>query len=105
MLQIMTGELAIPKNRIGVVVNRFTKNSLIELGDIRKALRQDDLITIPNQYKLATESINTGIPVAEISKSAPLAKGIRELQAVFEAQGSEPAQNFLARALPSILRS
>lgn len=105
MLQIMTGELAIPKNRIGVVVNRFTKNSLIELRDIRKALRQDDLITIPNQYKLATESISTGIPVAEISKSAPLTKGIRELQAVFEAQGSEPAQNFLARALPSILRS
>ena len=105
MLQLLTGELAVPKTRIRVVVNRFTKNSLLELGDIRKALRQDDLITIPNQYKLAAESINSGIPVADISKSAPLTKGIRELQAMFEAQDDEPAQNFLARALPNILRS
>ncbi len=105
MLQLLTGELAIPKTRVRVVVNRFTKNSLLELGDIRKALRQDDLITIPNQYKLAAESINSGIPVADISKSALLTKGIRELQAVFEARAEEPAQNFLARALPNILRS
>lgn len=105
MLQLLTGELAIPKTRVNVVVNRFTKNSLLELGDIRKALRHDDLITIPNQYKLATESIDAGIPVAEISKNAPLTKGIRELQAIFENRVDKPAQNFLARALPNILRS
>jgi len=105
IFQLMTSEFAIPKKRIGVVVNRFTKNALIELGDIRKALHLDDLITIPNHHNLATESINAGVPVAEISKSAPLAKGMREFQAMFEAQASEPAQNFLARALPNILRS
>ena len=105
MLQLLTSEIAIPESRIGVVVNRFSKNALIELSDIRKALRQDTLITIPNQYKIAAESINSGIPVAEISKNAPVTRGIRKLQAAFHDQVNKPADNFLARALPSILRS
>ncbi len=105
MLQLLTNEIAVPESRIGVAVNRFSKNALIELSDIRKALHQDKLIMIPNQYKIATESINSGIPVAEISKNAPLTRGIRKLQAAFESQERKPADNFLARALPSILRS
>ena len=105
MLQLLTSEIAIPESRIGVVVNRFSKNALIELSDIRKALRQDTLITIPNQYKIAAESINSGIPVADISKNAPVTRGIRKLQAAFHNQENKPADNFLARALPSILRS
>ena len=105
MLQLLTSEIAIPESRIGVVVNRFSKNALIELSDIRKALRQDTLITIPNQYKIVAESINSGIPVADISKNAPVTRGIRKLQAAFHNQENKPADNFLARALPSILRS
>jgi len=105
MIQLLTGELAVSEDRIKVIVNRYTKNAAIELVDIRKALRTDELITIPNQYKLAAESINTGIPVAEISKNAPLAKGIRNLRAALDNTESKPADNFLARALPNILRS
>jgi len=105
MLQLLTSEIAIPESRIGVVVNRFSKNALLELGDIRKALHQDKLITVPNQYKLAAESINSGVPIAEISKNAPLIRGIRNLRATFDKQDSKPADNFLTRALPSILRS
>jgi pilus assembly protein CpaE len=105
MMQLMTSELTVPQDRISVAVNRFTKNAAIELGDIRRALRTDNLITIPNQYKLAAEGINSGIPVAEISKNAPLTKGIRNLRAAIDNEESKPAGNFLARALPSILRS
>lgn len=104
-IQLLTNEIAIPEDRISVVVNRFSKNALIDLGDIRKALRKDKLITVPNQYKLAAESINSGIPVAEISKNAPLTKGIRNLQTALDNTESEPTGSFLARALPSILRS
>jgi pilus assembly protein CpaE len=108
MIQLLTSEIAISKDRISVVVNRFTKNAAVELSDIRKALHMDNLITIPNQYKLAAESINSGIPVAELSKNAPLTKGVRNLQTALEkknSKSSKPADNFLTRALPSILRS
>lgn len=104
LLQLLTSEIVVPKKRIGVVVNRFSKSAPIELGDIKKTLRQDELITIPNQYKLATESINSGIPVAEISKTAALTKGIRNLQAALADSASKPSQNFLKRALPTFLK-
>lgn len=105
MLRLLTHEFAIPADRIGVVVNRFSKKAPIELGDIRKALHQDKLITVPNHYALASECIDSGVPVAEISKNAPVSKGIRILQAMIENRDHKVANNFLARALPSILRS
>jgi pilus assembly protein CpaE len=105
LTQLLTNDLRISRNRIDVAVNRFSKDSLVELRDIRRLLRQDKLITIPNQYKLAAESINSGVPVADISKNSPLARGIRSLRETFEASESKPPQNILARALPNILRS
>ncbi len=104
MLQLLTSELAIPEKRIGVVVNRFTKNAPVELADIKKALRQGKMITVPNQYQLASESINSGIPVAEISKSAALTKGIRNLQVELANPAGKPSQNFLKRALPTFFK-
>jgi len=92
------------QKRIGVVVNRFTKNAPVELADIKKALRQDKMITVPNQYQLASESINSGIPVAEISKSAALTKGIRNLQVELVNPAGKPSQNFLKRALPTFFK-
>jgi pilus assembly protein CpaE len=104
MLQLLTSEMAIPVKRIGVVVNRFNKNAPIELADLKKALRQDKTINVPNQYQLATESINSGIPVAEISKNAALTKGIRSLQVELTNPASKPSQNFLKRALPTFFK-
>jgi pilus assembly protein CpaE len=101
MLQLLTSEMAISEKRIGVVVNRFTKNAPVELADIKKALRQGKMITVPNQYPLVSESINSGIPVAEISKSAALTKGIRNLQVEIVNPAGKPSQNFLKRALPT----
>ena len=105
MIQLLTSEISVPEARISVVVNRYSKNAPVELGDMRKALRTDTLITVPNQFKLAAESINSGIPVADISKKAPLTKAIRNLQTALENKDSMPPRSFLARALPSILRS
>ncbi len=104
MLQLLTSEMAIPEKRIGVVVNRYSKNAPVELNDIKKALRQGKLITVPNQYNLATESINSGVPVAELAKSAALTKGIRSLQAELADSDCKSDQNFLQRALPTFIR-
>jgi pilus assembly protein CpaE len=104
LIKLLTTEIAISPKRIGVVVNRFTKNAPIELNDIKKALRLERLLTIPNQYKLAAEAIDSGVPVADISKSAALTKGIRNLQEQLCEPVEKSAGSFLQRALPSILR-
>ncbi len=104
LLQLLTDEVGIHRERIAVVVNRFSKNAAIELRDMRKALFHHELITIPNDYRLATEAINSGIPIAEISKNAALTKGIRKLQAALGGGASMPEHSLLTRALSSFLR-
>ena len=103
LLHLLTSEIGVPKKRITVVVNRFSKNAVIAIADIQKALRTKQLITIPNHYKIASESINSGIPVAEISKTAALSRGIRKLQVALADPIDKPDPGFLKRAMPNFL--
>ena len=102
-LQLLTNEIGISKKRINIVVNRWSKNSDIEADDIKKALRVDTLYTVPNNYKIANESINTGIPVADIAKSSTLTRGIRSLQSIITDVQREPNPGFLKRVMPNFL--
>jgi pilus assembly protein CpaE len=104
LLQLLSGELGIDKERVGVVVNRLSKNAAIEPADIQKVLGVTKPITIPNQFKLVSECIDTGVPVAEVSRNAPLTKGIRKLYEAIARPESKPEQGLLSRALPNILR-
>ncbi len=100
---LLTNELGIPKKYITVVINRFSRSAAIETADIQKALRTKTLITIPNHYRIASESINSGIPVAEISKTAALSRGIRKLQSTLADPIDKPSPGFLKRAMPNFL--
>jgi len=102
-IQLLTSEIGISKKRISVVVNRWSKNSEIQADDIKKALRVDELFTVPNDYKIANECIDAGIPVAEMSEKAAVTKGIRKLQAIVVDPESTPAPGFLKLVMPKFL--
>ena len=104
MLKIVTKELAVPMNRIKVVLNRFSKNSLIETKDVLGALKIDDVITIPNQYKLVSESIDSGVPLMQSAKNSAVGRAIQHLQHdVAGIDETKPASRILDRVLPSFL--
>jgi len=79
LLQIMRDELGISNSELTVIVNRYSKDSDILLKDIENALRVDDIVKMPNHYRVTSESINTGIPVTEVTQRASVARGLREL--------------------------
>ena len=62
-----------------MIVNRFVKDSLIQMKDIKKTLQIDDVVNIPNHYRLTSESVNSGVPLAEVTRKGPVARGIRAL--------------------------
>jgi len=104
LLQILQKEVALRQDRVDVVVNRFAKNSIIEIDDIRKTLRVDDVHVIPNQYKLVSESIDTGKPVVESARGSAVAKALREL--AMKSSGLDEGgkrRGFLGRALPNFM--
>jgi pilus assembly protein CpaE len=71
-------ELAVPANRISVVINRYDKSSAVELSDISRSMGIDkkDFILIPNSYKSVAESINIGIPMLDHARNSPVTKAI-----------------------------
>jgi pilus assembly protein CpaE len=78
LLQILRKDLGIRNEQLTVVVNRYEKDSAILLKDIESALRIDDLVKIPNHYRLTAESVNTGIPLSEVTRKASVVKGLRD---------------------------
>jgi pilus assembly protein CpaE len=79
LLHVISSELGMHRDCVEVVVSRFAKNSVIEVDDVRKTLRVDNVHVIPNQYKLVSDSIDTGKPVIQSAKGSAVAKALREL--------------------------
>lgn len=105
MIRLIAKELRVPKDRLTVVINRYDKRSIIEPDDVKKALKIDKSIQIPNQYELVTESINTGKPLVDRSRNSAVARAIGELRNRIRGVTEDAAsQSLIQRALPSILR-
>jgi len=104
MVQLITKELAVPMSRIKIIVNRYVKNSLIEIDDIKGALKTKHIVVIPNQYKLVSESIDSGIPLMQSAKNSATGKAIRQLlNEVCGIDSARPAPRMFGRVLPAFL--
>jgi pilus assembly protein CpaE len=104
LLHVLGSELGVSRDCIDVVVNRFDKNSVIELEDVRKTLRVENVHLIPNQFKLVAECIDTGKLVSEVAKGSAVAKALRDLTVKVSGGAADAARRgFFGRTLPNLL--
>lgn len=66
-------------DKVAVLVNRYWKNDEIGLNQVRASLGLSKMHTIPNGYKDVAKAINLGVPLAQVSRSGPVFRAIREL--------------------------
>jgi len=71
--------LGYPNERIRLIVNRYEKGGKLRLMDLEQALGADVVHTVPNDYLSATDSVNQGIPVLQLSRSSAVARSLAEL--------------------------
>ncbi|MYM69266.1 AAA family ATPase [Pseudoduganella sp. FT55W] len=71
--------LGYPNERTRLIVNRYEKGGKLRLMDLEQALGADVLHTVPNDYLSATDSVNQGIPVLQLSRSSAVARSLAEL--------------------------
>ncbi|UTY56895.1 AAA family ATPase [Massilia sp. erpn] len=74
--------LGYPTERTRLIVNRYEKGGKLRLADLEQALGADVLHTVPNDYLCATDSVNQGVPVLQLSRSSPVARSLAELVAL-----------------------
>lgn len=80
LLSILRKDLAVARDRICVVVNRYDKNAAVTLKDIEKALSTSDLVQVPNDFRVVSDCINTGAPLYDYARNAPVTKALLGLQ-------------------------
>jgi pilus assembly protein CpaE len=80
MKNLLQQELGIADDQIIVAVNRMDKNSQVSIDDIRQTLHAQHLISIPNDYAHALESLNKGEPLYTIASRSPATRALISLQ-------------------------
>jgi pilus assembly protein CpaE len=78
--QLLRDQLGVPTERVVIVVNRYSKGGDIQLNDVEKALPGSAIMTVPNQYKIVSESINLGVPMYEHAPKSTVTRALIELQ-------------------------
>ena len=105
MLEILKDELALTKDRVVIVLNRYNKSGEIEIGDIKKSLGPLRMFTIPNQYKAVSESINLGIPIHNLAPNSMVCKALSHLETQLTGRAVKSGDNILSRTWAQLRRT
>lgn len=81
MLTLLHGYLAIPRERITFVINRYNEKSEITGDDVRKALQPMEPLTLPNDFENVTNSLNLGRPLYDGARNTPITEALCALAA------------------------
>ncbi len=104
LVRILRDELGVSPARLRVVVNRYSKDSILQLDDIRRALGVESLATVPSYYQRALASSDSGVPLYVADRNAAITKSL--LDVVAQITGAAPEKpSLLRRVLPAFLRN
>ena len=71
--------LGYPIDNTRLIVNRYEKGGKLRLQDLQSALGAEVVHTIPNDYLAVTDSVNQGVPVLQLARSAPVSRSLVDL--------------------------
>ena len=104
---LLLRELAVPKERITMVVNRYDKALPVELADICKAIgiERSECMMIPNHYRSVAESINVGVPMLEHARGSSVTRALMDLESQLGGAGRDDQRRGLfSRAISNLMR-
>ncbi|TDX28407.1 pilus assembly protein CpaE [Modicisalibacter xianhensis] len=79
LVSILGSELHVDDAQVTIVVNRFSKSNPVSLKDIREALPNLHIVTLPNDFKRVTQSVNMGSPLLDSASGASITRNIEKM--------------------------
>jgi pilus assembly protein CpaE len=89
--------LGYPVENTRLIVNRYEKGGKLRLQDLQNALGAEVLLTMPNDYVAATDSVNQGVPVLQLSRSSAVARSLAELVELVTARRVQESKGLFDR--------
>ncbi len=96
---MMTQDLAIPSDRVHLVINRFDKKVPISADEIRQTLKVKSVIKIPNESQKVMEAVNMGVPLYDSTRKTPVTQAIVKMAEEFSPKVVDKKQGFLKAAV------
>ncbi|MFC3283393.1 AAA family ATPase [Litchfieldella rifensis] len=87
---ILRYELRLTAAHLTVVVNRYDKRNAVGLSDIRDALPGVPILTLPNDFRRVTQSINVGSPLRDLARKAPVTRKLEALASSLDNDDAQP---------------
>jgi pilus assembly protein CpaE len=78
MLRALAG-LGYGKDKIKLIVNRFSKKAVVGPEEIAGSLRHEVHRLIPNSFDAVADSIDQGVPINKLSARDPVARSLEEM--------------------------
>jgi pilus assembly protein CpaE len=104
LIRILRDELGVQPQRLKVLINRSSKNSLLQADDISRAIGMEVAAVIPNHYQQALESSDSGVPLYDVDRNAAITISLLKIVAQMTGEKTE-RPGLLRRVLPSFLRN
>lgn len=79
MQQILLNVVGVPRNRLSLVINRYSERNIVRERDIRDAIDPARLLHLPNDFQTVSETLDIGIPVCARSPESEIAQALEAL--------------------------
>jgi pilus assembly protein CpaE len=103
LLQWLRNDLGVTRDQLTIVVNRFDKGAAISIEDVQKSLACDRPLLVPNDFRSASECVNTGTPLLSYARNAAITKAVLALQAQLGGASKQSTGGLLARTWSGLL--
>ena len=97
MHDILTKGLAVPSDRLTIVVNRYMKTASVQLADISQALHGTTPISVPNDFHAVAESVNIGVPIYDQARRSSVTKALLRLEELVDGRTVAASKTFISR--------
>lgn len=94
--------LGYPRDKIRVVVNRWSKSIDVELHKVESHLGEQLIGLVPNDYRKVMDSINLGRPLVQDEPASKIALEIKRIAALVSDNGQKPLTQPRRKSLRSI---
>lgn len=86
-----------PMSKVGLIVNRYQKNSEISLQDLERTVNAKVFKALPNCYEDVAASVNQGEPIARLAKNSPMTRALREVATSLDTVQEKNSKSWLSR--------
>jgi len=104
LMRILREDLGVRGDQLQVVVNRYDKAAAISLKDIGEALRCVNLLKLPNDFNLVSQSQNSGVPLGVQAPRASITAAVRQMTEQLAGRQMTGNKGLLKRAFNRFFR-